>query len=91
MKMDVAKFDMVRYLSVLPMFSDLSEVERDRLAQSCQLRRLARGDMIFHIGETCDAFHSVVLGQVKLYVVSPSGNEKVIELVLARGKVLQKP
>lgn len=81
MKMDVAKFDMVRYLSVLPMFSDLSEVERDRLAQSCQLRRLARGDMVFHIGEACDAFHAVVLGQVKLYVVSPSGNEKVIELV----------
>lgn len=81
MKMDDAQFDVARYLSVLPMFSDLSEVERDRLALSCQVRRLTRGDMVFHVGEPCDAFHAVVLGQVKLYVASPSGNEKVIELV----------
>lgn len=81
MKTNIVKFDLARYLSVLPMFSDLSEVERDRLAQSCQLRRLARGDMVFHVGETCDAFHAVILGQVKLYVASPSGNEKIIELV----------
>lgn len=81
MKTNIVKFDLARYLSVLPMFSDLSDVERDRLAQSCQLRRLARGDMVFHVGETCDAFHAVMLGQVKLYVASPSGNEKIIELV----------
>lgn len=81
MKMDVEQFDMPRYLSVLPLFSDLSQQERERLAQSCQLRRLARGDMVFRVGEECDAFHVVVVGQVKLYVASPSGHEKVIELI----------
>ncbi len=81
MKMDVEQFDMPRYLSVLPLFSDLSQQERERLAQSCQLRRLSRGDMVFRVGEDCDAFHVVILGQVKLYVSSPSGHEKVIELV----------
>lgn len=81
MKMDIAQFDMARYLSVLPMFSDLPEIERERLAQSCQLQRLTKGDMVFHVGEPCEAFHAVVLGQVKLYVASPSGNEKIIELV----------
>lgn len=81
MKMDDAQFDVASYLAVLPMFSDLSEVERDRLAQSCRLRRLTKGDMVFHVGEACEAFHAVVLGQVKLYVASPSGNEKVIELI----------
>jgi CRP-like cAMP-binding protein len=81
MKMDVAQFDIARYLSVLPMFSDLSEVERQRLAEGCNLRRLTRGEMVFHVGEPCDAFHSVVLGQVKLYVASPAGNEKIIELI----------
>ncbi|MES2877442.1 MAG: Crp/Fnr family transcriptional regulator [Pseudomonadota bacterium] len=79
--MDVEQFDMPRYLSVLPLFSDLSQQERERLAQSCQLRRLSRGDMVFRVGEDCDAFHVVILGQVKLYVSSPSGHEKVIELV----------
>lgn len=81
MKMDVEQFDIPRYLSVLPMFSDLSALERDRIAQGCHTRRLTRGDMVFRIGEPCEAFHVVVVGQVKLYVASPSGQEKVIELV----------
>ena len=81
MKMDVEHFDMPRYLSVLPMFSDLSQQERERLAKGCQLRRVSRGDMVFRTGEPCESFHVVVLGQVKLYVSSPSGQEKIIELV----------
>lgn len=81
MKMDVEPFDMPRYLSVLPMFSDLSPSERERVAQGCHLKRLARGDMVFRTGEACEAFHVVILGQVRLYVASPSGQEKVIELV----------
>ena len=79
--MDVEQFDVSRYLSVLPLFSDLSQLERERLAQGCQLRRLARGDMVFRVGDECDAFHVVIVGQVKLYVASPSGHEKVIELI----------
>lgn len=79
--MDFEQFDTPRYLSVLPLFSDLSQQERERLALSCQLRRLARGDMVFRVGEECDAFYVVVAGQVRLYVASPSGQEKVIELV----------
>lgn len=81
MKMDVEQFDIPRYLSVLPMFSDLSHLERDRIAQGCHIRRLTRGDMVFRMGEACEAFHVVVVGQVKLYVASPAGQEKVIELI----------
>lgn len=54
MKMDVEQFDMPRYLSLMPLFSALTQLERERLAQSCQLRRLARGDMAFRVGEECD-------------------------------------
>ncbi len=79
--MNTEQFDMPRYLSVLPLFSNLSQLERERLAQSCQLKRFIRGDMVFRVGEECDAFHVVVVGQIKLYVASPSGHEKVIEIV----------
>ena len=79
--MDIEQFDMPRYLSVLPLFSDLSQLERERVARGCQLQRLTRGDMVFRAGDECDAFHVVVVGQIKLYVASPSGQEKVIELV----------
>jgi CRP/FNR family transcriptional regulator, dissimilatory nitrate respiration regulator len=78
---DIRAFDLPRYLSVLPLFSDLNRVELDRLATGCQLRRLARGETIFRVGEPCDEFHVTVTGQVKLFALSPSGQEKVIELV----------
>jgi CRP-like cAMP-binding protein len=78
--MDTPAFDLARYLAVLPLFSDLDAPELERLAQGCQLRRFGRGEDIFRVGEPCEEFHVTVTGQVKLYAVSPSGQEKVIEL-----------
>jgi len=79
--MDTPSFDLPRYLAVLPLFSDLDAPELERLARGCQLRRFSRGEDIFRVGEPCEEFHVTVTGQVKLYAVSPSGQEKVIELV----------
>ncbi len=77
-----ATFDLPRYLSVLPLFGDMQPSELQALAQQgCQLHRMGRGETVFRVGQTCDAFHVVVTGQVKLYALSPSGAEKVIELV----------
>lgn len=81
MKTETEHFDMPRYLSVLPLFSDLSQLDRERLARNCQLRRLSRGDIVFRTGDECDAFHVVVVGQVKLFVSSSTGQEKIIELI----------
>ena len=79
--MDLRAFDLPRYLAVLPLFSDLDRPEQERLAAGCQLRRLGRGDMVFRVGELCESFHVTVTGQVKLFAVSPAGQEKVIELI----------
>jgi len=78
---DVESFDVPRYLSVLPLFSDMAAGELERLATGCQLRRLSRDDMVFRVGQSCQEFHVTVIGQVKLFAISPSGQEKVIELV----------
>jgi CRP-like cAMP-binding protein len=78
---DVRSFDLPRYLAVLPLFTDLSRPELERLATGCQLRRLSRGDTVFRVGEPCEEFHVTVTGQVKLFAISPAGQEKVIELV----------
>lgn len=79
--MDLQKFDVPRYLATLPLFSDVSAQNLQRLAQGgCQLQRFERGRVIFRAGQECHGFHVAVLGQVKLFVVSPSGAEKVIEL-----------
>jgi CRP-like cAMP-binding protein len=79
--LETRNFDVPRFLGLLPLFSDLSPPEIARLAAGCHLRRFDRGAMVFRMGEPCDSFHVVVTGQVKLFVLSPTGQEKVIELI----------
>jgi len=81
MVLDSGFFDMPRFLAGSPLFSGLSPDELVRIAKSCQLRNYPKGEMIFSVGEACEAFHIMVAGQVKLFVVSPSGQEKVIEII----------
>lgn len=78
--MDLDKFNIPRFLATQPMFSSMRPDELQRLAQGCTLQRLERGKLVFRTGEPCNAFHMVVLGQVKLFALSPTGVEKVIEL-----------
>jgi len=73
-------FDLQRYLGTLPLFSSITEAERTRLAQDCHVRRLERGRVIFRVGDACREFHVVIMGQVKLFAMSPTGVEKVIHL-----------
>lgn len=79
--MEARNFDLPRYLAVLPLFQEMTPAELQRLAEGCRLRRLARGDNVFRVGEPCEEFHVTVMGQIKLFAISPAGQEKVIELV----------
>jgi CRP-like cAMP-binding protein len=74
-------FDLPRYLQALPLFHDISPDELARIAEGCTVRRLARGQHVFRVGEPCEEFHVTVIGQVKLYALSPNGQEKVIEII----------
>ncbi|MDR2153411.1 MAG: Crp/Fnr family transcriptional regulator [Burkholderiaceae bacterium] len=78
--MNLDQFNIPRYLATLPLFSHLEPAELVRLAVGCTLRRLERGKPVFRQGDPCEEFHVVIVGQVKLFVLSPSGAEKVIEL-----------
>lgn len=79
--MDTRLFDMPRFLAGSPLFSGLSPDELSRISQSSKLTRHDKNNLIFRVGEPCDCFHIVVAGQVKLFVVSPAGQEKVIEII----------
>lgn len=76
-----AGFDLPRYLSLQPLFQEMTHEELVRLAVGCTLKRLGRGDDVFRVGQPCEEFHVVVTGQVKLFGVSPAGQEKVIEII----------
>ncbi|MBS0610639.1 MAG: Crp/Fnr family transcriptional regulator [Proteobacteria bacterium] len=78
--MDIQQFDIPRYLAALPLFQEMTPAELQRLALGCRLRRYARGDTVFRVGMPCEEFHVTVTGQIKLYAISPAGQEKVIEL-----------
>ena len=84
--LDTRRFDVPRYLSVLPLFSDLDPAETARVAEGCQLRRCERGDMVFRQGEPCDAFHVVVTGQVKLFGLSPTPTTALSSLIRPRAR-----
>jgi len=79
--MNADLFNMAGFLAGSPLFSGLSPDELSRVAHSSTLTNYVKGDMVFRVGDACDAFHIVVRGQVKLFVVSLAGQEKVIELI----------
>ena len=78
--MSARPFDLPRFLSSQALFGALGAPELERLAQASSLRRLSRGDIVFRAGEPCTEFHVVVLGQIKLFAISPKGMEKVVQL-----------
>ncbi len=79
----LAPIDAERWLQRLPLFSEIDAESLRRLTAATRVRVLERGALALHAGEVCEAFF-VNLGQpVKLFVIAPNGNEKVIELVAA--------
>lgn len=81
--MEARTFDVPKYLSLLPLFNDLSPDELRDVAAGSTLRRLARGEIVFRAGDPCSEFFVIVTGQVKLFILAPSGQEKVLELMSA--------
>jgi CRP-like cAMP-binding protein len=69
------------FLANLPMFSEMSAGELDRIAANTMPLHVDKGQSICHTGDPCTGFHVVVYGQVKLGFTSPQGVEKVIEIV----------
>lgn len=68
-------------LSKVPIFSELTPEELERVARHTRERHLSRGELLFQRGDPASGFYFVVSGQIKLAVSSPQGNEKVVEVV----------
>jgi CRP/FNR family transcriptional regulator, dissimilatory nitrate respiration regulator len=79
--MAAPKIDPREFLKRLPLFDDFNAEELSVIAAGTTEVHATRGEPIFHRGDTCHGFYSVVYGQVKLGFLSPQGNEKIIEIV----------
>lgn len=69
------------FLANLPIFSEMSGEDLDRIAAHTLPHYAEKGQSICHCGDPCTGFHLVVYGQVKLGFTSAQGIEKVVEIV----------
>ena len=70
-----------KLLMALPMFSGLDAEQVRGLTRGARILQMQRGSILFHAGDSSEGFHVLCEGHIKLSMTSPSGNEKVIDLV----------
>lgn len=63
------------------LFADLSAPQLERIARHAARVRLQEGEALFEQGDPADRFYLLCRGQIKLFRLSPAGNEKVIDIV----------
>ena len=66
-----------------PLFSGLFPEELEQLLAHARVREVKSHEAIFAEGDKAGAFYFVVSGAVRLYRLSPKGDEKVIEIIMA--------
>lgn len=65
-------------LKPIHLFSDFTELELSKIASVAEPKFYSQGSEIFTLGEEASAFYVVLMGTVKLVVVSGSGDEVLI-------------
>lgn len=74
---DTIKHNLKRH----PLFSKLTDLQFERVSQFSHVQTLGDGQMLFHQADKVSAFYMVLNGKVKLFRMSPDGQEKIIEIV----------
>lgn len=63
------------------LFQPLTEAQLAKLLEESQLVNLAKDEYVFHQGDPCTQFGFVISGSVKIYRLTPDGQEKVFEVI----------
>jgi len=74
---------MINELKQSILFSQLTDEQQQRIAQNAHTVHLKQNESLFEQGEAADRFYLLLKGHIKLYRLSPAGDEKVIEVVAA--------
>jgi CRP-like cAMP-binding protein len=67
------------------LLSDLDDGDMGAIAKSAQLLNIAKGERLFGRGEPVEGLYLVRRGDIKLYVLSSTGTERIVRLVNANG------
>lgn len=77
------KIQIAKKLSEFYLFSELQSSQIEQLATGTRLLEVPRGTTLFSRGDKAHGFYLLLEGQVKLGVISPQGDEKIIGLIEA--------
>jgi CRP-like cAMP-binding protein len=63
------------------LFSELTDSQLDGVSQFSQVQKLNDGQRLFTQADKVTSFYMVLSGKIKLFRMSPDGQEKIIEIV----------
>lgn len=63
------------------LFSKLTDLQVERVSGFSQLHKLVDGQLLFNQSDKVTSFYLVLTGKIKLFRMSPDGQEKIIEIV----------
>ena len=69
------------FLSQIPIFSDLREKDLADLAAMTAARKLKKGEVVFHEGDSATGFYIVARGRVKVFKDTPDGREQILHII----------
>lgn len=61
-------------------FTQVDRERLDRLSQITQIRKFAKGQLIFRQGEACPGVYMVGSGMVRVFKIAPNGKEHVLHI-----------
>lgn len=76
------KYQIEQALRCNYLFAHLGAENLDHVAAHSRLVRLDEGGSLFEQGDPVKAFYLVIAGRIKLYRLSPDGQEKIIEVAV---------
>lgn len=74
---------LVASLRACPMFDALPHADLEAIAEGCQLRRLQKGEILFHEGDAAEGFYVIQLGQIGVFFITPEGREQIFSVFRA--------
>ncbi len=63
------------------LFSKLTDLQLDRIYQYSQTLKLDEGQLLFNQSDKVNSFYMILSGKIKLFRISPDGQEKIIEII----------
>lgn len=72
---------MIQDLRQCTLFANMQEPQIQRVLRHAVTRQLKVGETLFEQGDHANRFYLLSSGQIKLFRLSPAGNEKVVDII----------